>query len=285
MVYIADETVERWIKEDAPYGDLTTWLMGIDEKHGKIEYFSREETVLCGTEEAARIFIKFGAKTQEILPSGTFVKPGQLLLTVEGSAAGVHQGWKIALNILEYASGIATRTQRLVKAAQNINPNLEIVATRKNFPGTKELAIKAILAGGALPHRLGLSETILIFAQHRVFLDGFEALVAKIPELKARACEKKIIVEVETLEEAIQLAKAGVDGIQFDKVDAAALAMWIQTLRGINPQLVLLAAGGVNENNIAAYAKTGINAVATTAVFFGKPADIKAKISKLDRKE
>ena len=280
MVYIADETIERWIREDVPYGDLTSWLLEIGGRRGKIEYFSREETVVCGTEEAARIFIKLGATVQTVLPSGSLVKPGQLLLAAEGTAAGLHQGWKVVLNILEYASGIAARTHRLVKVAKNINPKLEIVATRKSFPGTKELAIKAILSGGALPHRLGLSETVLIFEQHRVFLNDFAALVTKIPELKAKAPEKKVIVEVETLDEAIQLANAGVDGIQFDKVESTVLESWVRTLREINPQLVLLAAGGVNENNIVSYAKTGIDAVATTAVFFGKPADIRAKITK-----
>ncbi len=281
MVYIADETIERWMKEDVPYGDLTSWLLEIGQCPGKIQYFSREETLLCGTEEAVRIFTKLGATVQTALPSGSFVKPGELLLSAEGTAGALHQGWKVALNILECASAIATRTYRLVKAAKSINSNLEILATRKNFPGTKELAIKAILAGGALPHRLGLSETILIFEQHRVFLDGFEALVTKIPELKARACEKKIIVEVETLDEAIRLANAGVDGIQFDKVDASILETWVRALRKINPALILLAAGGVNEGNIASYAKTGVNGIATTAVFFGKPADIRAKISKI----
>ena len=162
MVYIADETIERWIREDVPYGDLTSWLLEIGGRRGKIEYFSREETVVCGTEEAARIFIKLGATVQTVLPSGSLVKPGQLLLAAEGTAAGLHQGWKVVLNILEYASGIAARTHRLVKVAKNINPKLEIVATRKSFPGTKELAIKAILSGGALPHRLGLSETVLM---------------------------------------------------------------------------------------------------------------------------
>ncbi len=281
MVYIADETIECWMKEDVPYGDLTSWLLEIGQCPGKIQYFSREETVLCGTEEAVRIFTKLGATIKTVLPSGSFVKPGELLLAAEGTAGALHQGWKVALNILECASAIATRTYRLVKAAKSINPNLEIVATRKNFPGAKELAIKAILAGGALPHRLGLSETVLIFEQHRVFLDGFEALVTKIPELKARACEKKIIVEVESLDEAIRLASAGVDGIQFDKVDASILETWVRALKKINPALILLAAGGVNEGNIASYAKTGVNGIATTAVFFGKPADIKAKISKI----
>jgi molybdenum transport protein len=278
LYHIADDTIERLIKEDIPYLDLTTWVLGIASEPGRLEFYNREDAVLCGTEEVERICRRLDVKVIRALPSGSALAPGETFLEAEGAAGDLHMVWKVSLNILEYCSGIATRTRRLVKKASAVNPRLAVVTTRKNFPGTKELAIKAVLAGGGFPHRLGLSETILIFEQHRNFLNGSAELIRMIPELKAKACEKKLIVEVEGVEEAVSLAKAGVDGIQFDKASPEQLRSYVKTLREIEPRIVLLAAGGVTEANIADYAATGIDAVATTAVYFGKPADMGTRI-------
>lgn len=73
----------------------------------------------------------------------------------------------------------------MVKAARSVNPDVAVVTTRKSFPGAKRIAIKAIIAGGALPHRLGLSETILPFKQHTAFLGGLGEFLKILPDLRA----------------------------------------------------------------------------------------------------
>ncbi|MEM5767861.1 MAG: ModD protein, partial [Bacillota bacterium] len=145
-------------------------------------------------------------------------------------------------------------------------------------PGTKELIIKAALAGGVLPHRLGLSETVLVFKQHLCFLDEAKSFASMIPVLKQKCHEKKIIVEVESIEEARELAILGVDGIQFDKVSCEALTEYVKMMRKINAHITLIAAGGININNIAQYAETGVDVIATSSLFHGKPLDIGAKM-------
>lgn len=281
MIYLSDATIDSLIKEDIPYLDLTTDILGIGQEKGKISFTVRENAILAGTEEVRRIFEKLHLETIRNLPTGTQVEKGETFLEAEGEAGNLHIAWKISLNILEYCCGIATRTRRLVEKARKINPGLSIVTTRKIFPGTKELSIKAILAGGAYPHRLGLSETILIFEQHINFLGGMDNLSKMISQIRKRACEKKVIVEVTKLEDAQKLAITGVDGLQFDKVSPEELKLMTQAVRKINPAILLIGAGGINENNIEDYAATGIDAVATTAVYFGKPVDIGAKIVKL----
>lgn len=278
-MYIGDALLEHLIKEDVPYLDLTTMVLGIGSKRGQITFKSREDTVLSGTEEIVRIFNKLGIKVQHYLPSGTRVEPKTLLISGEGTAAQLHMAWKLCLNIIEYCSGIATRTRRLVDVARMINPDISIVATRKSFPGTKEFSIKSILAGGAFPHRLGLSETVLIFKQHVNFVGGFEALPALLEQVRIETREKKIIVEVETEKEAIMIARAGFDGIQFDKWKPDDLARMIKNVREINSRITLVAAGGINEGNVAEYAGTGADAIATSWMYFGKPADIAVEIN------
>jgi molybdenum transport protein len=281
--FITEESIDRLIKEDVPYLDLTTWALGIGSAPGRIEFFTRERTVLCGTEESQRILARLGLTTTFRLPSGSVVDSGQLLLAAEGPADALHIAWKVCLNILEYTSGIATRTRRLVDLARQANPRTAIVTTRKGFPGTKELSIKAVLVGGAFPHRLGLSETILVFEQHRAFLGVAADFPAHIQRLKSKACEKKVLVEVGSLEQALALASTGVDGVQFDKTTPDETKRYVSALRAINPQLVIISAGGVNEGNVAAYAASGVDAIATSAVYFGKPADFRVTIAPLPR--
>lgn len=217
MLYVADEDIERFIKEDVPYIDLTTMILGIGGQMGKAQYYCRENAIICGTEEALRIFEKLGVRAVKNCPSGARVGPNECFLEVEGRVDNLHMAWKVTQNLLEYCSGIATRTRRLVDKATGVNPGINIVTTRKMFPGTKSLAIKAVVAGGGYPHRLGLSETILVFPHHLEFVSGLDAFIEMINELKRRACEKKIIVEVKSESDALRLCKAGVDGIQFDK--------------------------------------------------------------------
>lgn len=274
MLYISDETIDHWIKEDVPYLDLTTLTLGIGGQKGKISFTAREYTVLSGVEEVLRIFAKLGVTPIQSLPSGSVVNRGDVFIEAEGLASSLHMAWKLSMNILEYSSGIATRTRRMVDKAKSVNPQMTVLATRKSFPGTKELSIKAILAGGAFPHRLGLSETILIFKQHWAFLGDINDLAQVIKVTKTDACEKKIIVEVETLEDAKLLIESGVSGLQFDKIPANDLKIMADLIRRLNPNIILLGAGGVNEGNIEEYARTGIDAIVTTAMYFGKPSDI-----------
>ncbi|BDV44367.1 ModD protein [Geotalea uraniireducens] len=275
---LSDSEIERFIDEDLPYGDLTTHLLGIGDRPGRIVFSCRHETVLCCTEEAGRVLEKCGATVLRVEPSGSRRAAGEEFLVAEGNARALHGGWKVALNLVEYASGIASRTARIIAAARAANPAVAVVTTRKSFPGTKKVAIKAILAGGALPHRLGLSETVLVFRQHTGFLGGLAGFLPAIDDLRRRAPETTLLVEAEDAADALAAARGGADVVQLDKLEPAALAPLVRELRRVAPTVKISAAGGINEDNVAAYAATGIDIIVLSSVYFGKPADIGARI-------
>ena len=112
------------------------------------------------------------------------------------------------------------------------------------------------------------------------FLGGFDEFVKRIPEFRSRCIEKKLFAEA-TAEQARVLAEAGVDGIQFDKVPVEELAPLVEELRAINPYVTLIAAGGINPSNAAAYAATGVDGLATTAPFAAKPLDMSVRMTAL----
>ena len=214
-----------------------------------------------------------GADDIEFEPSGTRLAAGQSFMWVTAPASVLHMGWKVCLNIFEYYCALSTKTREMVDAVHAANPRCEVLTTRKSMPGAKPFDLKAILTGGAFPHRLGLSETVLVFDHHLEFMGGIDGLVERLPEIKARCCEKKVFVEAEA-QDAARLVRAGVDGIQLDKVPVAEVERLVPELKGINPQVTLIAAGGVNLENAAAYAATGVDGLATTCLHFAKPLDM-----------
>ncbi len=276
-VVISDARIDQLIAEDVPYIDLTTQMLGISDKPARIEFFTREDATVCATEEAARVLQHLGAEVESLVPSGEQVVAGTILLVAVGPAGALHKAWKVCLNLLDHCSAVATKTHNLVSAAKSANPACEVLTTRKSMPGVKDLLTKAVTAGGAFPHRLGLSETVLVFDNHTRLMGGFDAFLEALPSLRSKCIEKKLFVEVDA-DQARALARAGVDGIQFDKIPVDELAALVAELRAIDPHCTLIAAGGINAKNAAAYAATGVDGLATTAPFSAAPLDMSARI-------
>lgn len=281
LVFTPDEELDRYLVEDAPYGDLTTQLLGIGANPGCMTIRARHFMIVSSAEEAARMLQKAGCTLESVLSSGSAVNQGDVLIVATGSAAALHLGWKPVANLLEAACGIATRTRAIVDVARAENPQIEVVATRKIFPGTKRVATKAVLAGGGYPHRLGLSETVLVFSQHTVFLGGLEECLARVPEYRRALPEKKIEVEVTTRDEALRACRAGVDLVQVDKMSPEEFAELVLQVRAAGLEVKIAAAGGVNLDNAAAYAAAGADLLVTSAMYWGKPADISVTIEAL----
>ena len=273
MIFFQTHEIEAWINEDAPLIDLTSHHLSIHNQPSILTIRSRHQTRLTMMEEAVRIFEILGAKIGIQKPSGIDVQANEIILQVMGSASALHRGWKVAMNLLEYFCGISTQTAHMVKKVEAVS-QIPLLVTRKHIPGLKKPMIKAILSGGAHPHRLGLSETILVFENHLNLIGGREVLKQKMPALKREACEKKIVIECDTLKQAIQAADAGADLIQFDKVDCQTLTHWTQQLKILHPNLTILIAGGINNNNIQQYAKTGVDGIVLSSVYHAKPADL-----------
>ena len=278
---IKANTVYGWLEEDLPYFDLTTKVLGIGEQPARMAYHCRHAAVVCGTEEAALLVREVGATVVSMVSSGAAISAGQEFFIVEGSFSALNEITKVVQNIFEYASGVATRTQKLVSAAKQVNPAINILTTRKVFPGSKALSIKAILAGGAYPHRLGLSETILLFRQHIDFIGGFSALGDCVERILAQDCEKQILVEVESAADTKAVMHLPIHGVQYDKIEPEQLAILVAQVRIANPAITQLAAGGITIENAAEYAATGVDGLVTTSTYFGKPADVGVRFYQL----
>jgi len=276
MPRLPDPVLERLLAEDVPYGDLTTLTLGIGARPGRLWLAARAPMVLCGIEEAARLFELAGAGVSaRPATTGQSVAAGERLLTAEGSAEALHRAWKVAQTLVEYASGIASAARRLVEAARRADPAAVVACTRKTFPGTRALAVRAIVAGGATPHRLGLSESVLVFAEHRCFLPAGLPLAEAVQAWQAACPEKKLAAEVTGIDEALAFAAAGIDILQLERFSPEATAELAAALQRTGHPARLAAAGGVNEANAEAYVRAGAKLLVSSAPYHAKPADVK----------
>jgi molybdenum transport protein len=273
MLSLDDAALMRLLDDDCALGDLTTDSLGIGNRPGCFEFTARHPMCVCGVEEAVRLCQLAGLKASGKVPSGASLAPGQTILEGEGCAQDLHRAWKAAQVLIEWASGIATATAEIVATASGV----PVACTRKNVPGTKPMSIKAVKAGGATMHRLGLAETLLIFAEHRLFLETSPAQT--IARLRRREPEKKIVVEVTTIEEAQCWAAAGADVLQLEKFAPETVARCRLAIIDRTPLPMIAAAGGIHAHNAAAYVAAGADLLITSAPFSAPPRDVAVRFS------
>lgn len=282
MISLSDHELEALLSEDVPYGDLTTASLGIIDQRARITFSTRERPLVVScTEEAVRLCGLYGLEIDGFVKSGTLVPPKSVFLEAHGEAGNIHRIWKSVQNLLDYASGISTYTREAVLLARSINPDIVVATTRKTTPFTKKIAIKAVESGGGVAHRLGLSESILIFDYHRVFFPAEEAFVEALSKAKKANPEKKIVIEASNIAEALKFALQGADILQLEKFPMSKLSDAVRILRADYPHITLIATGGISAKNIAEYAGTGVDMIVTSSPYSAQPADIKVRIEPL----
>lgn len=281
MIILNDHELETLLAEDVPYGDLTTASLEINQR-ARITFATRERPlVISCTEEAVRLCGLYGLEIDGYVKSGTLVPPKSIFLEARGEAAAIHRIWKSVQNLLDYASGIATYTREAVLLARTVNPDIVLATTRKTTPFTKKIAIKAVESGGGVVHRLGLSESILVFEYHRVFFPNDNMFAAALMKMKKANPEKKVVIETENIAEALKFASMGADILQLEKFPLTKLSDAVRILRADYPALTLIATGGISAKNIAEYAATGVDMIVTSSPYNANPADIKVRIEPL----
>lgn len=277
---LPDSEIERLLDEDMRFGDLTTRALGMGDIPGRMTFTARQDLVFCGADEASRLLSRAGARVVFAARTGGHKSKGALLLEAEGSAAALHAGWKMAQTVMEWASGVTTLTYEIVAAARAVTPQIAVLCTRKSVPFTRQLSLKAVLAGGGEIHRLGLFDTIMLFPEHCAFLKSPVDLSAAIAMLRERVPERAVMVEVTSEADALAAAEALADVIQLEKFEPMAVRRLVEKIRKRpDGRPVIAAAGGINARNVADYARSGADTLITSAPFYAKPLDIQVRIN------
>jgi molybdenum transport protein len=271
--------LEALLRDDVPYGDLTTSCLGLDDAPATMSFHARQPMVAALVEDAIAILGIAGGEVERFACSGDMLSAGDRILAARGPAGALLRGWKVAQTLIEIWSGVASSARAIVEAARAVEPEIVVACTRKNVPGTKRFAVAAVKAGGATMHRLGLSETILVFPEH-LALAGDADLAAVAARLRRAAPEKKLVIEVKSVDRGLAAAAAGFDVIQAEKFSPADISELAGRLRSAPFRPVLAAAGGVNPANAADYAKAGADVLVTSAPYTAPPRDVQVRIER-----
>lgn len=274
--FYVDDVIKRALSEDINYIDLATDLL-IDENDTSVaEFVSKAEGVLAGIECALRTFtfIDSSVKCEMFIRDGEYVKKGDIIARVSGKTRAILKGERTSLNILQHMSGVATATNKLVKACEGTKAS--IVETRKTLPGLRALEKYAVTCGGGRNHRYNLSDAAMLKDNH---IDAYGSITGAVNALRAKIGHMaKIEVEVRNKEELLEALECRCDVIMLDNMTPEEMTECVDITNG---RAVLEASGNINIDTVAAAAKTGVDIISVGAVTHSvKAFDISLKIRK-----
>ncbi len=259
--YEMKNIIAKAILEDIGNNDITTQLTVPEDLEIKAELLAMEDGIIVGLELAAMIFTFENEKVRflPVVKEGEKVSGGQVFGRVYGPARAILRAERVALNFLQWLSGIATQTARFVKAVEGCP--VKIYDTRKTTPTLRMLEKYGVRVGGGYNHRFGLYDGILIKENHIRAAGGIKNAVERV-----RAAGMEIEVETETLDEVREAVSTGADIIMLDNMDITTMKEAVGIIRGEREGILIEASGGINLGNIREAAMTGVDRISIGAI-------------------
>ncbi|WP_432513536.1 carboxylating nicotinate-nucleotide diphosphorylase [Kineococcus sp. SYSU DK001] len=267
----AADVVALALAEDAPWGDVTSETLLPRDALADARLVAREPGVLAGTDAAREAFAQAARLTGgsldllDLAADGTRFAAGDALGRVRGTAHAVLRAERVALNLLQHLSGVATTTAAFVDAVAGTGAR--VVDTRKTTPGLRALERAAVRAGGGHNHRWSLSDAVLVKDNHLAVLlaSGLDVTAALRSVRAAVPHTTAIEVEVDRLDQLGAVLDADVDVVMLDNFTLDDLAEGVRTVRARSRALVE-ASGGVRLDTVRAIAATGVDLVSVGAL-------------------
>lgn len=260
-----DEFLRRALQEDIGDGDHTSLSTIPETAQGAARLLIKDSGILAGSRIAGRVFELVDSRLHwlPLLNDGDTVKPGDVALTVTGPARSITTAERLALNIVQRMSGIASRTNHL--ASLIAGTGCRLLDTRKTTPGFRFFEKLAVKTGGGCNHRFGLYDMILVKDNHVDYAGGMEPALRMVGEYLERTGRKlRVEAEARNMEEVEAILKNGLpfrillDNFTPDRMGEA--------VRRINGSMETEASGGITEENIRAYAETGVDFISVGAL-------------------
>ena len=264
--------IECALSEDIGSGDVTSLYFIPAAKQARAFMTVRREGVVSGVDLAARVFSRVdpGLKVEVLIPDGSRVSEGALLIRIEGQARSILTAERTALNFIQRLSGVATLTAEYVDAVKGTRAR--ILDTRKTTPAYRTLEKQAVVHGGGLNHRMGLYDRVMLKDNHLVAEGGLEAIQAVIRRVKADKPGIEVELEADEISQVRSfLTMEGVDHILLDNMSLEDLRMAVE-LRGERISPMLEASGGVTLDTVYEIARTGVDFISVGAITHSAPA-------------
>lgn len=270
--------IRPWLEEDIGRGDVTTAAVVSPDLAGRARVEAREPFVVAGLPVAAACFDEVGGRGLKWLPEfsdGETVEAQAVLARLDGPLASILTGERVALNLLQRLSAIATLTSRFVEAITGTGAR--IVDTRKTTPGLRLLEKYAVRVGGGSNHRFGLDDGILIKDNHLAAVGGVNRAVSLARDGAPHGL--RVEVEVTDLDGVSEAMAAGADAVLLDNMTPEMVGEAVQLVKG---KALLEASGGMELESVRAYAEAGVDLISVGALTHSAPAvDISLEVESI----
>jgi len=253
--------INEWLDEDIMEGDLSTQGLFSEKDWERAWIQAKENGVVAGLELAKMVFQEVDptCQVQLLVKDGSQVKRGDVLLEIEGSMQSLLAAERLALNLLQRLSGIATLTKQYVDQVADLP--VRIVDTRKTTPGLRGLEKYAVLMGGGHNHRFGLYDAAMIKDNH---IKAAGSITNAVRTLRDRLPHTtKIEVEVESLEQVMEALEVQADIIMLDNMNTELMKKAVEM---IGSRAIVEASGGVNLETVRSIALTGVDVISVGAL-------------------
>ncbi len=256
--------IGAFLSEDLGRGDITTQATVARNTRARGRFLAKESMIVAGLEAAEAVFSTLDAQQQleAFVSDGDEVEAGKVIARTSGFADVLLAGERVALNLLQRLSGIATLTRQFVRAIEGTSA--EIVDTRKTTPGLRMLEKYAVQAGGARNHRFGLDDGVLIKDNHIALAGGVGAAVERAKRTVGHL--HKIEVEVSTERDLREAITSGADILLLDNLAPEATRTLVELARSLSAHVLLESSGGIGLENVRAYAEAGVDLISIGAL-------------------
>lgn len=265
--WLWDKLAESALQEDVGFGDLTTIATVDPDREGTLALMAREPLVACGLPILSHVYGRLDplVTIRRDVEDGAHVAAGEALAQLQGSARALLTGERVALNILQWLSGIATATDRVVQAVSGLK--VQILDTRKTTPGWRAFEKYAVVMGGGKNHRFGLDHAVLIKDNHIAAAGNIREAVRRAKALVGPTVW--VQVEVDSLDQLEEALAERPDGILLDNMDPQTLKIAVKTVAG---RAWTEASGRVRIDTVRAIAESGVDAVSLGWLTHSAPA-------------
>ncbi|AJQ28514.1 carboxylating nicotinate-nucleotide diphosphorylase [Pelosinus fermentans] len=270
-----DDLLRRSLLEDIGFGDITSEAIFPEDHISQGFLLAKQNLVLAGMQVFTQVFALLDSQIQinPYYADGTAVPAGEKIASMAGNTRSLLAGERVALNLLQRMSGIATHTRRYVEAVNDF-PAV-IVDTRKTTPGLRMLEKYAVTVGGGKNHRYGLDSMVLIKDNHIQAAGGISTAVQRVRS--QGAFFRKIEVEVENLQQVQEALSVGVDIIMLDNMH---IQMIEQAVKMIDGKALVEVSGNVVLERVSELAAAGVDIISSGELTHSvKAADISMRLS------
>lgn len=252
--------ISTFLAEDIGRGDITTQSTVPKGIRGMGSFLAKEDLVICGLAVAQAVFLHLDPGCADIETTyidGDEVESGTVFGTLTGFADVLLTGERLALNLMQRMSGVATLARQYAKAVEGTGAH--VVDTRKTTPGLRMLEKYSVLVGGCKNHRYGLDDGVLIKDNHIELAGGVKEAVSAARETVGHM--HKIEVEISNWAQLREAIQAGADIIMIDNQTPEEAKKLVEMGRTLNPNVLIEASGGMNLETVRPFAESGVDLI------------------------